>query len=439
MQLDKEIKKEKNARISIQVTVDKSSVNEARESVIRDFTRKARLPGFRKGKVPRNLILQRFSQDIQKETVQAILSRSLSQVLEESEYSPISHPRVTDMGDLSADENFSFTAECDVLPEVTLPDYKSITGEKYVYQVPGELVDREIEKLRERFATLAAVDREADYGDYLVVDYQELPEEEEPGEKKTNQTVLLDREDERLAQGLKGAVKGESREIDLEQDYETEEGEKARYRTRLQVQVHEVKEKRLPEPNDEFAQDISDAQTLEELKTKVREDLEEQAARLSERKTKDELMSRIIEQCSFEIPETMIDNEIDYLLADIVQAYRIDVDKLRQDPEKLEQYRKNLKPRAVKTLKYELVLGEIAKQEDIQVSEEELSEEIKKYAEQQKQDVEEVRKQLEERGVTGNIRFRMRISKALDQLYRNAKLGKERRLTFGEEDEEEHS
>lgn len=437
MQLDKEIKKGKNARISIQVTVDKNTVNEARESVIKGFEQKAGMPGFRKGKVPRNLILQRFSQDIKKETVQALLSRSLSQVLEESEYDPISHPRVTDMGELSTEESFSFTAECDIMPEASLPDYTGITSEKYVYDVPEDAVDREVDKLRERFSTLAAVDREAGFGDYLVVDYQEFPEQGEPGEKKTNQTVLLDQEDEQLAGKLKGARKGDRKDIELEKEYETEEGEKAVFRTRLDVQVNEVKQKQLPELNDEFAQDISDARTLEELRGKIREDLEEEAARRSEQKTKDELMNKIVEKSSFEIPETMVDNEIDHLLADIVQAYRIDVDKLREDEEQLKQYRQNLRPQAVKTLRYELALGEIAKQEDIQVSDEELSEEIKKYAENQKKSVEEARKQLEERGLIANIRYRMRISKALEHLYRNAAFGKERHLTFGEEEEEQ--
>ncbi len=437
MQLDKEIKKGKNARISIQVTVDKTSVNEARESVIEGFEQKAKLPGFRKGKVPRNLILQRFSQDIKKETVQELLSRSLSQVLEESEYNPISHPRVTDMGELSTEESFSFTAECDIMPEVTLPDYPSITSEKYVYDVPEDAVDREVDKLRERFSTLAAVDGEADFGDYLVVDYQEFPEQGEPGEKKTNQTVLLDQEDEQLAGKLKGARKGDRKDIELEKEYETEGGEKAVFRTRLDVQVNEVKQKQLPELNDEFAQDISDVRTLEELRGKIRGNLEEEAARKSEQKTKDELMSKIVEKSSFEIPETMVDNEIDHLLADIVHAYRIDVDKLREDEEQLKQYRQNLRPRAVKTLRYELALGEIARREGIQVSDEELSEEIKKYAETQKKPVEDAGKELEQRGLIANIRYRMRISKALEHLYRNAAFGKERHLTFGEEEEEQ--
>jgi trigger factor len=437
VQLDKEIKKEKNARISIQVTVDQSSVKEARESVIQEFEKSAKLPGFRKGKVPRNLVLQHFHRDINKETMHNLLSESLGQVLDESEYNPITHPRITEMGDLEPEASFSFTAECDIMPEINVADWKSLTAPKIVYDVGDEAVDRELEQLMERFSTLVSVDREAKVGDYLVMDYQETPENGKPGEKKTEQTILLDNQDDQMVKQLTGVKKGETREIDLEQEYEDEEGNTQKHKTRLQVEVRDVKQKELPELNDDFAKDISDAETLDDLRSKIRENLKEHAAQMSERRTKDALMERIIEKSEYEIPRSMIDNEIDHLLADIVHTYRIDVEKLKENQEQYEKYRENLQPRAEKQLKYELSLGEIAKQEEIKVSDKELDEEIGQYAESQKKSLDEVKKQLDERNVTDNIRYRMRIARALDHLYQNMKYEKEQHLAYGEQEETE--
>ena len=154
MQLTKKIKKEPNSKISLAVTVDKESVTKVREEIIRDFEQNAKLPGFRKGKVPRNIIMTRFSKNIDSETASTVMRDSINQIIEEEKYNPISHPSVVDMDDLTDEADFSFKAEFDVMPEVKLGEYRGISLKKYVYEVTDELVDREIEALRDRFATL---------------------------------------------------------------------------------------------------------------------------------------------------------------------------------------------------------------------------------------------------------------------------------------------
>jgi len=432
MQLQKEVKKEKNAKISIQVTVDRKSVGEAHESIIREFEQNAKLSGFRKGKIPRNVIISHFKDSIKNETIDKVLSESLSEILKETEYKPISQPSVTEMGDLVADENFHFTAECDIMPEVKIPTYKGIASEKYIYDVKDAAVKQEIEQLREQVATLVSVDRKAKIGDYIIIDYTE--EEGKPGEKKENQTVFLDKKDDQLAKQLIGLVKGDSKDIELEHEYE-EEGSKKTYKVKVHVDVGEVKQKELPELNDDFAKDISDVESLAELKKAIRSDLKEQAARLSEERSKDELMKKIIQKTDYDIPETLISHEIERMLADVAYNYRIDLDKLREDEQRYKEYRENLHPRAQESLKYELLLAEIAKKEEIKIGEEEIDNEIKGYAKRQKRDFEDMKKKMKENDTLGSLRYRMRIAKSLNFVYDNAKLDQEKHLNFGEEKE----
>jgi len=434
MQLQKEVKKEKNAKISIQVTVDKESVGEAHESIIKDFEQNAKLPGFRKGKVPRNVIISHFKDSIKNETIGRVLSDSLSQILKETEYQLISQPSVTEMGDLVAGESFSFTAECDIMPEVKVPTYKGITSEKYIYDVKDAAVKQEIEQLREQFANLVTVERKAKLGDYIVIDYTEEEDEGKPGEKKENQTVFLDKKDDQLAKQLIGLGKGDSRDIELEHEYE-EEGKKNNYKVKVHVDVNEVKQKELPELNDDFAKDISDVESFAELKKAIRSDLKEQAAKLSEERSKDELMKKIIAKTQYDIPETLISHEVDRMLADVAYNYRIDLDKLKEDEQRYKEYRDNLRPRAHESLKYELLLAEIAKKEEIKVSEEEINKEIKDYAKRQKRDFEDMKKKMKDNDTLDSLRYRMRISKSLNFVYENAKLDQEKHLNFGTEKE----
>ena len=275
MVLQKEIKKEPNAKISLQVTVDKSSVNEAKESIIQDFEKSAKIPGFRKGKVPRNMVVARFSKNIKDETISRVLAGSIQQILAEDKYRPISEPVVTEMGELTKDEDFSFKAEFDVMPEVKLGEYKGIESEKYVYKVTAKKVNEEIKALRERFSTLLSVDKKAAIGDYLVLDYEEITDTGERINKKKEQTVLLDSETDSFTKQLVGLGKNDDKEIKVDTKYEEEGKEKTRD-VNLHVSVKDVKKKNLPALDDDFAKDISDVDSVEELKNSIKEYIKEE-------------------------------------------------------------------------------------------------------------------------------------------------------------------
>jgi trigger factor len=462
MQLQKELKKEQNARVSVRVTVDKSSVKESMDAIVQDLEKHSKIPGFRRGKVPMSLILTHFSQYIKDETTSRVLSQSLQQVLGEEPYRPISDPVVVEMGDLNKDQDFSYRAQFDVMPAFALPEYKGIASEKYAYKVRDEDITREIGNLRERFATLATKEGKAENGDYLVLDYAEYDTNENPRTKKKDQTVLLDVKNDPLSGLLAGMAKGDEKSIQLplekaplplengnkapeggegeNQSPETgphAEGENPIERSgepgTLYVLVKEVKKKELPELNDEFARDISDAETMEELRKKIGEDLEKTALQRGEEKTKDELITKLVEKTSIELPETLVSSEIAHLLANIATAYRVDPKKLMADQEFVQRYRKSLTPQAVRNVKYELIMNEIVKKELLESTEEDIDEEIRKYARIKKRDFQSVKENMVQNNSIEQLKTRLRQNKALDLVYRSASFGKTRELHFDEQ------
>ncbi len=429
MQLEKTVKKEPNSKISINVKVNKSSVNEAREEIVKDFEKNAKIPGFRKGKVPRDIIIKRFAKSIKDQTATTILTNSIRQIIKEDNYHPISNPAVIEMDELILDEDFSFKAEFDIMPEVNLGVYTGITSERYVYKVNDNAVDREIEALRERFATLVSIDERSKVGNYLVIDYEEYTGDGKTRNRKKDQTILLDNEKEQLTKQLIGLSKGEEKDITINQEYK-EDGETKTNTVNAHITVKDVKKKELPELNDDFAKDISDVETVEELKKRVREELEKDASHLSEEKTKDELLKKLIDRCEVSLPETLINYEIDRIISNIAFSYRIDLEKLKKDEKQYQEYRKSVRTTAINNNKQDLILDEIALKEKIPVTDEDLDKEIKKLAQSKKKDFQSFKKELIEKGTIENYKYRLKLGKALDLVYKNAKLNKVKRVPY---------
>ena len=198
--------------------------------------------------------------------------------------------------------------------------------------------------------------------------------------------------------------------------------------------VNDVKKKELPELNDDFAKDISDTESLEELKTNIKQQLEKEAERFSEDKTREELLKKLTQKTQVELPETMVNSEINRLLYDIAPVYRIDLEKLKKDEKKYEEYRNNLMPRAVNNLKHELILAEIAKKENLNVTSEESDEEIDKYAKSTKQDFQTVKNTMIENKSTDKLKHRLKLNKALDLVYKNAKFNSVKKLKYEKEE-----
>jgi len=435
MKLVREAKKEPKSKVSLVVTIDKEDVESEREGIIAEFIKNAKIPGFRKGKAPREIVISKFKESIEKETISNLLDKSLRQIIKEDEYYPISDPVITEIGELEPGKEFSFKAEFDVMPEIPLKEYKGLKATKYIYDISDEDLQRELDELRERFATLVSTDRKAKVGDYVVIDYEELDEEGNVKSKKSNQTILLDKEDDPLVKNIVGMKVDDEKTFTISQEYE-ENNEKKVYTTTLRVVVKDVKEKELPELDDDFAKDISDVETLDELKKKIMDELKKDAERMGEEKTKGELINRVIELNEFEVPESLIDAETENIISGIARSYKIDLGRLRADREKYEEYKKNLRPRAIYNIKYELLLSEIAKKEGLEATDEEVDKEIEEYAKNNNRDFNTLKDELIKNNYLNSIRYRITLNKALDFLYNTAEFQKEEHLKYREEEVE---
>jgi trigger factor len=201
----------------------------------------------------------------------------------------------------------------------------------------------------------------------------------------------------------------------------------------LHVRVSEVKKKEFPELNDDFARDISDVETMDGLRKKIAEELEKAASQRGDEKTKDELVTKLVEKTSIELPETLVNNEFAHLLANIAAAYRVDPKKLVADEELVQRYRKSLAPQAVRNVKYELIMNEIAKKEGIEPSDDDLDEEIRKYARMSKRDFPSVKDTMVRSGSIEQLKTRIRQNKALDLVFRSASFGKAKELHLDEQ------
>ena len=176
---------------------------------------------------------------------------------------------------------------------------------------------------------------------------------------------------------------------------------------------------------------------MNELKEKIKKELEDELKRLSEEKTKNELTEQLIEKNDFELPESMINYEIDRIISEIAAAYRIDVESLKKNKEEYEKYRQNLRERAIKNIKYELLLSEIAKKEGLEAKDDEVDEEIKKYAEENKKDFNELKKTMKSNNSYENLRYQISLRKAMDFIFNNAKFEKTEKLEIDKEDKGE--
>jgi trigger factor len=154
-------------------------------------------------------------------------------------------------------------------------------------------------------------------------------------------------------------------------------------------------------------------------------------------RTKDELMSKLIDRCEIDLPETLISYEVERIIANIAYSYRMDLEKLKKDEARYEEYQKKARPAAIRNTKQDLILDEIAKKEKIEVEKNKLDEELKAVAKNAKKTLDAVKKEMEEKGTLENYKYRLSMKKTLDFIYENAKLGKEKRIPYMQKEEEE--
>ena len=378
---------EKNmAKLTIEVSADK--VEKAIQAAYLKEKSKISLPGFRKGKVPRQMIEKMYGAAIfYEDAANRLIQENYGPAVDESGVDVVSRPTI-DITQIEKGQPFIFTAEVAVKPEVKLGKYMGVTVTKIDTSVSDEEVDAAVEEERNHNArTVTVQDRAIQDGDTAVIDFEGFVDGVAfEGGKAENHSLVIGSHSfiDTFEEQLIGKNTGDETEVNVTfpEEYQAEElaGKPALFK----VKIHEIKVKELPELDDEFAQDVSEFDTLAEYREDVRKKLGETKEDEARRTKEDEAIKKIVDKSSMEIPEAMIETQVEVMVEEFAQ-------RISQQGLSFEQYmqfsgmtmakmKEQVKPEALSRIQSSLVLEEIAKAEDIQVSDEDVAAEIEKMA-----------------------------------------------------------
>jgi trigger factor len=410
----------------IQVEVPADEVTRTTESLVQKYQKLARLPGFRRGHVPASIIKQRFSEDIKSEVVETLVPRYFRQEAEKKGLVPVSQPRVTDLH-IHDGEPLRFKASFEVMPEVKVEGYKELRAEKLEITVTDTEVEETLNGLREQHAAFNPVEgRALAEGDFAQVSLDGTPREADPAAK--TQPVHLDEilveiggksTMQEFTENLRGANPGDEKTFDVVYPQDYSDKRLAGKTFSYTVKVQAIKRKVLPELNDEFAKELgSEFSNIDEVKKRVREDMEAEKKHHAEHEAKDKLLAELIKRHDFAVPESLVEHQIDVRLerglrALVAQGMRSE-DMKKMD---LNRLRAGQREQAVQEVKASLLLDKIADAEKIEVGDDEIDREIEALAQQSKQTPDAIRARLTRDGALDRIRNRIRNEKTLNFLY----------------------
>jgi trigger factor len=405
----------------IAVEVPAQEVQRETEALIQKYQKLARLPGFRKGHVPASIIRQRFSEDIKTEVVEALVPRYFRQEAEKQGLVPVSQPRVTDLH-IHDGEPLRFKASFEILPEIKVEGYKDLRADKPVIEITDEEVQQALNHLQEQHATFDAIEgRTLADGDFAQVSLDGRPKDGE-GQPVRMDDVLVEIGGKNtmpeFTEHLRGGSAGDEKTFEVKYPEDSND-QRLRGKTfDYTVKVLSLKKKSLPELNDAFAKELGDFTGIDDVKKRVRENMEAEKKHTAEHEAKDKLVAELVKRNDFEVPEAMVDRQIDVRLerglrALASQGMRAE-DMKKMD---LNRLRSGQRDQAVQEVKASLLLDRIADLEKLEVSDEEIDHEIEALALQTKQTSEAVRARLTRDGALDRIRNRIRNEKTLNFLY----------------------
>jgi len=411
---------------SVQLEIPREEVESEEKRLLKAYRQKVKVDGFRQGKAPENIILQRHGDDIRAEAIEAVLPRALAVALEENEIAPIIPPRVEKL-DYGETGPLTIQATVEIMPEFEVKGYHGLKLEKPVREITEQDVEEALTGLQERTAELVPVERPADYGDYLVADILECDQGGTPiiGKRAANRTLHVAGEGEGAEVGrqLVGVEKGADRRVVVELPVDAPAAAQpgGMQRQVFLVQVREIKEKHLPTLDDEYARALGDFEDLDDLRQKVREDLRENVEAEARRQMTGQAIDTLIRKNVVEVPESLIRRYLESVVQDHRQA-------AGDQPIDEEAIRRQYRGLAQAQMKWQLIQMRIADQEAVEVSEEEVRERVDKFAAGYKLEPKEAYRVLSQQGRLDRIRADIREEKVVDLILNEAKV-KEKKVT----------
>jgi trigger factor len=417
----------KDIKREISVEIPAAEVARETELQIQRYQKSARLPGFRAGHVPASIIKQRFGDGLRADVAEALIPKYFRREAEKLGLIPVSQPRVTDMH-MHDGEPLTFKASFEVLPEIQVEGYKDLRADKAEIAVSDEEVEQALTSVREQHATYTTVEgRPLAEGDFAQASMDGKPKDAAAAEAAKSNPVHMDEvliemggknTVPEFSQNLTGASTGDERTFDVVYPEDIQDKRLAGKTFVYTVKVNGIKQKSLPELNDDFAKELGEFASLDAVRKQIRENMEAEKRHTAEREAKDKLVADLVKRNEFEVPESLVDRQIDLRLERGLRALAAQGMKM-EDLKKMDlpRLRAGQREQAVQDVKSSLLLERIADLEKIGVSDEELNRELEALARQSKQTPEAVRARLTEDGGLDRIRIRIRSEKTLEFLY----------------------
>jgi trigger factor len=415
--------KKDGVKREISVEIPAAEVARETETIVQKYQKVARLPGFRSGHVPASIIKQRFKEDLKSDVVEALVPRYFRKEAEKLGLIPVSQPQVTDLH-IHDGEPLRFKASFEIMPEIVVEGYKELRAEHPEITVKDEEVEDALNNVREQHATFASIeDRPLADGDYAQSSMDGKPKEDDGTAQPVHMDEVLieisgKNTVKEFTENLRGANAGDEKEFEVVYPEDTSDKRLAGKTFVYTVKIQAIKQKNLPELNDEFAKQLGEFTSLDQVRKQIRENMHAERKHDAERGAKDKLVAELVKRNDFEVPESLIERQIDLRLERGLRALAAQGMKM-EDLKKMDlpRLRAGQRDQSVQDVKSSLLLERIAELEKIETGEDEMNHEIDVLAQQSKQTPEAIRARLTQDGGLDRIRNRIRSEKTLDFLY----------------------
>ena len=393
----KSTEKLENGKVCLEIQVEKPEFDDAKQQAYLKNRAKITVPGFRKGKAPRAMIERMYGTGVfTEDAINIAYPDAFEAAVKESGCEPVDYPEV-ELVDVN-DDGFTVKATVTVKPEVKLGKYKGVEAEKASVSVTKKDVDAELKVMLERNARLITVERAAQDGDTVVIDYEGFADGKAfDGGKGENHSLKLGSKQfiPGFEEQLVGKTAGEETEVNVTFPKEYHADELAGKEAVFKVKIHEVKETELPVADDEFAKDVSEFETLDQLKKDIEKKIRESRERMANEAFDDLILKEVVKKMKVDIPEVMIETQLDQICNDFAQRLQMQgiafEQYLQMMQADMESFRKNFRDQAEEQVKSRLALEAVSKAEGLEPTDADVEAEYKKLSEQYGMEEERIR------------------------------------------------
>jgi len=425
-----EIKKHEGNEIDLKIEVDKSKVNNKLEKVYNDLSYQVKIPGFRKGKIPRNILdLHLGKEYFYQKTAEILIPDSYIEAVKKVSIEPIDQPKINVI-QMEEDKPLIFEATVQVKPEVKIGSLEKIKIQKEDLKIIEKDVENEIKKIQESHAVLKVVkERKAKEGDFLIIDTEAYVNGQLIKESKVKKQILQLGKSvmmPELDKQLVGCKAGEEKEIKVLVPQDAKDKEVAGKEITYKIKVFEIKEKELPELNNDFAKTIGDFKSLNELKKEIKKELSRQIEIIIKNNLEQKILEKVAEVCEVKVPEVLIERETNYMMESLENDLKVKKlslqDYYRSINTDEEKVKKEYRIVAEKRIKQELILDKIAREEDIKVTEKEIKNKINTIAKEIKQDPLKVETNLKKKNNLDGLKENIKREKIIGFISKKIKI-----------------